>query len=119
MSPPKLLQDLPIPECVAACEKTVRGPGAFEGSPRYTPWFVEWVLEGDATEAFFTLGGSEVSLFEPAPEDTLRFPELKDVYRVAVFSDSNGFWYGKAFSSEAGLQSWRSEHEESSEEETP
>lgn len=61
-------------------------PGKFQGEMRYIPDFWSQGLDGCATEDIGT-----AYFFKVTDEDRSKYPELADVYGIAVEEDSQGF----------------------------
>ena len=67
----------------------IRSAGKFENEPVYAPYFYEnWNMGGadgrnDSEEEYFIVNSADRRIF----------PELKDVYRVYIWEDDNGFVY--------------------------
>jgi hypothetical protein len=74
---------------IADYEDMARGPGKFEGEPRYVPYFWEmdssaYEMEGDEFEGYtFT--------YEVTADDIALFPELKDRKSVSLIEREDGF----------------------------
>jgi hypothetical protein len=69
----------------------IRSPGKFEGEPVYVPAFWEDVLEGFADEEGEDEDGTVISTIVVDEDDVKAFPELKDIRRVSLWEDSQGF----------------------------
>ena len=68
-------------------------PGKYEGEAIYIPYFHEMALHGFANETDY--GPDEYSTvydyFDVIEKDVELFPELRDITRVCIWEDDNGF----------------------------
>lgn len=64
----------------------IRSPGKFEGEPVYAPYFWDAFLSGMVDE-----DDGEYLYFDVNDDDRRIFPELKDVNRVSLREDDQGF----------------------------
>jgi len=64
----------------------IRTLGKFQSEPAYTPYFWEQFLDGCADEY---VHGS--LFFIVSDEDRVQFPELADVYGIALSENNSGF----------------------------
>jgi hypothetical protein len=65
----------------------ISSPGKFEGEAVYAPYFYDAYLNGMADDEGDRL------VFDVTAEDRREFPELKNVKRVFLSEDDNGFVY--------------------------
>lgn len=71
------------------CEM-VSKPGKFEGEQPYIPYFWQQYLNGWENETVYD-NDVQYSLYEIENEDRIIFPELKDIFGIALWEDNNGF----------------------------
>jgi hypothetical protein len=64
----------------------IRSLGKFQSEPAYTPYFWEQFLDGCSDE---DVDGN--LFFIVTPEDREQFPELADVYGIALHENNTGF----------------------------
>ena len=64
----------------------IRTLGKFQSEPAYTPHYWDQLLNGCADE---DAHGS--AFFVVSDEDRVQFPELKDVYGIAIYENTTGF----------------------------
>jgi hypothetical protein len=73
-------------------DEMVKGPGKFECEPAFAPYYYEMWLAGNSDEDLYD-GDALVSFFKVWPEDVEIFPELADVYGIALYESEQGFVY--------------------------
>ena len=68
----------------------IERPGAFEGEPRYVPFY--WDLSLDScSDAQYYLADRHYTLFLINEDDIEEWPELADGYALELSSDDSGF----------------------------
>lgn len=65
----------------------IRSPGKFEAEMLYAPYFYDAMLNGESDPV------NGVDYFELTAEDKVEFPELINVYGVALEESEQGFVY--------------------------
>ena len=85
---------LPVRPIQVMGEELSRGPGKFEGGPRYAHFFYEAMLEGDG-EYMENNSGDCWQRIELDTEDLRLWPELTGLDYMDVREDDNGFIYTK------------------------
>ena len=66
----------------------ITDPGKFEGEPTYVPYF--WAMD-DEDDCYEDIDGNCIREFFVAPKDEQRFPDLRDVYKIELWEDEQGF----------------------------
>ncbi len=68
----------------------IRSPGKFESEPVYTPYFYSVLLEGDFGDSEIDFSGLPISVYVVSEDERRHFPELKEVYAVALGENEIG-----------------------------
>jgi hypothetical protein len=84
----------------------ISSPGKFEGLPFYALHFWESLLDGGADEDI-----NSVAFFVVNSEDRAEYPELADVYAVAMEESEQGFVYMAEYANQSEYSAAVSEAE--------
>ena len=73
----------------------IRSPGKFEGEPVFAPYFYDLMLNGCADDTLYDdrryPGIGAVDVFDVTSLDQERFPSLRGVEHVYLYTDDQGF----------------------------